>query len=433
MSYFLYNLGLAVTFCLAVPLLPFMLLSGKRFSGGFKQRFGVYPKKLREYLGRDRPIWVHAASVGEARAAKLLIDALRKRFPERRLVLSTFTQTGNELARERSSGEEVIFLPLDFVWVVRRSLTTVKPSILILIETEIWPNLLREVHRRGIPAVLLSGRISPRAFRRYRRIRWFFRDVLQNLTALGMQSEGDVARVVSLGADSRRVVMTGNIKRAVSRETGVGEGGGAARPNQPKALGEQREAFLWVAGSTHPGEEEIVLAAFERLKKQFPTLRMVLAPRHPQRFREVEKLLRAHGLEFEKKSQVNGKLCPERDVMILDTLGDLESLYAIGDIAFVGGSLVDAGGHNLLEPARFAKPVLFGPHTANVAALAQDLVENGGGIRVRGCEDLVREITVLLAEPEKCTATGTRAFQVASRGRGVLDQNVDLIARCLEN
>jgi len=432
MSYLIYNLLLVITFCISLPMLPLMLLFGKRFRGGFWQRFGFYPKRLGGGFTEHAPIWIHAASVGEARAAKILIDALRTRFPERRIVLSTFTQTGNEVALQRADGEEVVYLPLDLVWTVRRSLSTLNPAVLILVETEIWPNVVREAHRRGIPVLLISGRISPRAFYRYSRLRWLFCEAIQNFTVFGMQSEADRARIISLGADPRKVLITGNLKQAASVARALKMGEEGASSSKTASVEDRRGEFLWVVGSSHPGEEEIVLAAFEYLRKHFPALRMVLAPRHPHRFREVEKLLLARGLRFEKKSELNGKLCPDKDVLIVDTMGDLESLYAAGDIAFVGGSLVDAGGHNLLEPARFRKPVLFGPYTSNVAVLAQELMESGGGIQVRDCDDLVREITVLLAKPERCRAVGARAFQVAARDHSVLDGSVDIIARCLE-
>lgn len=432
MSYFIYNVFLWITFCVALPFLPFMLVLGKRFSGGFGQRFGFYPKRVRRRFASSRPIWIHTASVGEARAAKILIDALRKRFAERSIVLSTFTQTGNEVAQKWAGAEEVIFLPLDLVWTVRRAITTLNPAVLVIIETEIWPNVLREAHKRGIPAVLVSGRISHRAFRSYTRFGRFFRDVIQYLKVLGMQSDADGARIIRLGADPGKVLITGNLKHAASLDKTLSKDVEGSSPSESFPLQAQRDGFLWVVGSSHQGEEEIVLAAFEHLKNKFPDLRLVLAPRHPQRFREVEKLLLARGLPFERKSQVNGKLCFERDIMILDTIGDLERFYAVGDFAFVGGSLVDAGGHNLLEPARYRKPVLFGPYTANFAALAKELIQKGGGIRVRGFEDLVREITALLAEPEKCKAMGARAFQVAARDHGVLDESVDVIARYLE-
>ena len=431
MSYFVYNILLLITFCAALPFLPFLPVLGKRFSSGLVQRLGFYPQRVRQRFAVRRPIWIHAASVGEARAAKVLIDGLRKRFPERSIALSTFTQTGHDLAQQGVGAEEVVFLPLDLVWTVRRAITALNPAILVIIETEIWPNLLREAHQRGVPVLLVSGRISERSFRWYARFGWFFRRVIQYLKVLGMQSDADRARIIRLGADPDRVRITGNLKHAASLDTTVRKNGEFADSSTsvPRA---QHNRSLWVVGSSHQGEEEIVLAAFARLKKRFPQLRMVLAPRHPQRFREVEKLLLAHDLPFAKKSQVNGKVAFEKDVMILDTIGDLEQFYAAGDFAFVGGSLVDAGGHNLLEPARFQKPVLFGPYMSNFARLAEELIQKGGGILVRGCEDLVREITALLMEPEKCKVVGNRAFQVAAQDDGVLAGSVDVVARYLE-
>ena len=431
MSYFFYNLLLAVLFCTGLPLLLFLPLLGRRFSSGLPERLGLYPRRVRQRFALHRPIWIHAASVGEARAAKVLIDGLRSRFPERRIVLSTFTQTGQDLARQEAGADEVVFLPLDLLWTVRRAIAALNPAVLVIIETEIWPNLLREAHQRGIPAVLVSGRISERAFYRYKRLRWFFRHVVRYLRCSGMQSEADRERIVFLGANPGRVEVTGDLKHAAAAFHPTGKTAEFAIPAL-SVNGTEHQGSLWVVGSSHQGEEEIVLAAFIELKKRFPTLRLVLAPRHPQRFREVEKLLLARDLPFARKSQMNGKLSFEKDILILDTIGDLERFYAAGDFALVGGSLVDAGGHNLLEPARFGKPVLFGPYTGNVSALATELIQNGAGIRVSGCEDLVREITALLAEPEKCKAIGHRAFDVAARDDGVLAGSVGVVARYLE-
>lgn len=432
MSYFLYNVLLFIILCVALPLVPFLLVMGERFRGGLAQRLGWVSRDMRSRVAGSRPLWIHAASVGEVRAARVLITGLRKRFPHRKIILSTFTQTGNALARQLMAAEEVIFLPLDFVWIVRRVFTILNPALLIIIETEIWPNLLLQARKLGIPTILVSGRVSQRAFQRYLRFGWFFREVIECFNGFGMQSEADGARIIALGAEPGKVLITGNLKHAAWLDPVRGKVSESASPAEPPDRNGLRDGFLWVVGSSHQGEEEIVLTAFEYLKKKFPSLRMVLAPRHPQRFREVERLLLSRGLVFQKKSQVNGKTYFEKDVMMLDTIGDLERFYAMGDIAFVGGSLVDAGGHNLLEPARFRKPVLFGPYTSNFALLAKDLIQTGGGIEVRGCEDLVREITALIAAPEKCKSIGRKAYQVASRDGGVLDGSVGVIARYLQ-
>ncbi len=432
MAYFLYNFLLFIAFFLALALLPFLLLAGERFRAGLPQRLGWYGRNLRSRMAGCRPLWIHAASVGEVRAARILIHGLRGRFPHRKILLSTFTQTGNALARQLTAADEVIFLPLDFSWTVGRALAILNPALLIIIETEIWPNFLRQARDRGIPAILLSGRVSGGAFQRYFRFGWLFREAIQCFKVLGMQSEADRARVMALGADPGRVLVTGNLKHAASMLQTPGDDLDSGGPTEPSHGTGLRDGFLWVVGSSHQGEEEIVLNAFESLKKEFPELRMVLAPRHPQRFREVERLLVARGLAYQKKSRVNGGSYFDKDVMMLDTIGDLERFYAMGDIAFVGGSLVDAGGHNLLEPARFRKPVLFGPYMSNFTALAKDLMQTGGGIEVRGSEDLVREIRALIGAPERCQSMGGKAYEVAVRDGGALDASVNLVSRYIQ-
>jgi 3-deoxy-D-manno-octulosonic-acid transferase len=247
---------------------------------------------------------------------------------------------------------------------------------------------------------------------------------------MGMQTEEDADRAKRLGADPRKVIVTGNLKLAASK-SGPGD-----ESEPPQFLGSGGESDirrpLLVAGSSHEGEEEILLDAFRSVKKSFPDLQMVLAPRHPQRFAHVEKLLKASGLNFAKKSKLDGGRWPQQDVFLLDTLGDLAKFYAIGDIAFVGGSLVDAGGHNLLEPARFRRPVLFGPHMANFAALANEMREKKGGIEVQGATDLAREIGELLRDPQKRLAMGENAYHVAIDNRGVGERASNLLSLYLQ-
>jgi 3-deoxy-D-manno-octulosonic-acid transferase len=296
----------------------------------------------------------------------------------------------------------------------------------VILETEIWPNLIREVYRRGIPCLLLSGRISARAFTRYFRLRSFFQKVIEKFTVMGMQTEEDARRAIELGGHPARVAVTGSLKRAVP-------GGGAdpGRRFNGKAPSVHNKRIL-VVGSSHRGEEEILLKVFISLKHRYPDLQMVLAPRHPQRFDEVEKLLRARGMAYEKKGRSNDRLSFEKDILFLDTLGDLTDFYAIGDVAFVGGSLVEAGGHNLLEPARFGKPVLFGPYTANVAAIAAEMKKQGAGIEVQGSDDLIEKISALLSDPEKCRAMGEKGYQIAADDPQVLEKSLLLVCRYLQ-
>ena len=471
MAYFVYNCLTAAVFIVSFPALPLFYLFGKRFHEGLAERLGFYRKAKFAGLAGTRPIWIHAASVGEVRAASHLVRELKRRFPAQSIVASTFTATGNRSAREMSVADLVIFLPLDLLWIVRRALARIDPAVLIIVETEIWPNLLREASRRGIPALLLSGRLSARAWRKYSWFGGFFRHVVRYFTAIGMQSKQDRERIVRLGAPANRVSIVGNLKHAFSD----GQGAPAIGTGDPTQSGRNPRDSLWlVAGSSHRGEEEILIEAFMFLKARFPRVRLVLAPRHPQRFDEVKRLLKAAGLLFEKKSQVNGRLDPstrtpamagvqslgippenrgvvlserseskgdgsgapsllgglhfQTEVMLVDTLGDLQDFYAAGDVAFVGGSFVEAGGHNLLEPAHFAKPVIFGPHMTNFKALAKEMVARGGGIEVRGKDDLIRAMTLLLTDTEKRRSMGQRAFEIAAADHSVLERNFAVAA-----
>jgi 3-deoxy-D-manno-octulosonic-acid transferase len=428
MAYFFYNCITAAVFIVFLPVLPVFYLLGKRFHEGLAERLGFYPKAKFGLLAGSRPVWIHAASVGEVRAASHLAREIKRRCPVRKIVVSTFTATGNQSAREMGFADLVLFLPLDLLWIVRRALARIDPAVLIIIETEIWPNLLREASRRGIPALLLSGRLSARAWRKYSWFGGFFRHVVGYFTAIGMQSKQDRERIVRLGAPANRVSIVGNLKHAFRDGQGAPAFGNR---NQAQSGGNHNESLWLVAGSSHRGEEEMLIEAFMFLKARFPRLRLVLAPRHPQRFDEVERLLKAAGLLFEKKSQVNGRLDFQTEVMFVDTLGDLPDFYAAGDVAFVGGSFVDAGGHNLLEPARFAKPVIFGPHMANFKSLAKEMAARGGGIEVRGKEELIRAMTILLTDSEKRKSMGQKAFEVAADDHGVLERSFAVAARYL--
>ncbi len=408
----------------SLPFIPFLFLLGERFSTGLAQRFGFYPPAVLRALRGERPIWIHAASVGEVDAATRLSLALRRRRPGCKIVLSTFTATGNLRARQMAAADAVIFLPLDQSCVVRRALGKINPAVLIFLETEIWPNLLRQAYRQGIATLLLSGRVSVKSFRQYARLRSFFSRVLRCYSALGMQSQDDAERVRKLGAQDERVFVIGNLKRAPA----------AIRPqtgNRAVPMERSGDRQLLIVGSSHRGEEEILLDVFTALRNRFPKLKLVLAPRHPQRFLEVEKLLRTRGVNFARRSQQNGERFDE-EVLLLDTVGELADFYALGDVAFIGGSLVNAGGHNILEPARWRKPVLFGPFMDNFRSLADEMKRSGGGVEVRSGEDLIREISDLLGDPCRLHAAGEKAFEVAAGDPAVLNESIALAERYLQ-
>lgn len=419
MLFVFYHLCTTVALALGLVLAPLLLLLGQRYRAGFAQRLGFYPAEALRAVQHQRPIWIHGASVGEVLSAVALTRELKRRHPDRVILFSTFTETGQTLARKITGADSCIFLPLDHAWIVRRALRQFRPCLVILLETEIWPNLLRAANRRGIPTVVLSGRMSERSFRRYLKLRRFFSQVLGYVTAFGMQGQDDAQRVIALGAPESRVFLSGNLKHA------------APAPRAEARHSESGKLFV-IAGSSHRGEEVVLLEVFKFLRQNFPEIRLVLAPRHPQRFAEVEDLLRQTGLSFDKKSSVNGKTDFDKEVMLLDTIGDLPDFYAMGDVAFVGGSLVDGGGHNLLEPARFGKPVLFGPHMNNFRELAEEMKRRGAGIQVQNDAELRHELAALLANPEKRRQVGARAAELAADDRGVLPASMALAQRYLQ-
>jgi 3-deoxy-D-manno-octulosonic-acid transferase len=420
--YGLYNILLTVVFILALPCLPILLVLGPRYRNGLDQRLGFYSKTGAHRADGFSPVWIHAASLGEVRSVATLVHELKRRHPQRKFLLSTFTATGHQAAKAFADVDAVIFLPLDLHCIVRRTLTRWNPALVVFIETEIWPNFLRESFRRGIPTILLSGRISERSFPRYSKVRFFFGKVLGHFSAVGMQSSEDEERILKLGALAQRVSVVGSLKFAY---------GEAPSAHARFDAISRQDRKLIIAGSTHEGEEEILVKSLTTLRKRFPRLGMVLAPRHPERFADVEKLLKNSGLSYHRKSQVADDRLFERDVLLLDTLGELQDFFAFGDVAFVGGSMVDVGGHNVLEPARFAKPVLFGPYMSNYRSIARELQEKGGAIEVRDTESLVSVLSDLLSDDNKRGAVGQRALSIAKHSQQVLQRNLDLAERYL--
>ena len=417
-----YNILLTLVFVLALPFLPILLILGPKYRRGLNQRLGFYPRNIRNAIAGIRPVWIHASSLGEVRSLQGILREFKRRHPRRKILLSTITATGNQAANALSDVDAVVFLPADFLWIVRRSLTRCNPSLILFIETEIWPNFLRESFRRGIPTVLLSGRLSERSFPRYAKFGSFFGKVLAHFSALGMQTGEDRERILRLGAAADRVSVVGSLKFTSAQ----GPTAGARLAGISR-----REKRLLIAGSTHPGEEEILVESLTTLRERFPRLAMVLAPRHPERFGEVERLLKNSGVSFHRKSRIADELLFERDVLLLDTLGELQDFFALGDVAFVGGSLVDIGGHNVLEPARYGKPILFGPYMRNFKAIATELKNKGGAIEVRDAQSLTAVVSELLSDDGKREAVGEKALMVANNGHGVVERNLALVERYL--
>ncbi|MFQ5900554.1 MAG: 3-deoxy-D-manno-octulosonic acid transferase [Thermodesulfobacteriota bacterium] len=422
-----YNLLLHLSLPFLLPYLAVKTLVTNRYRMGLRERFGLIDRdKLREL--KDSPsIWIHAVSVGEVNAAIPLINRLRERYPERKIAVSTVTVTGQDNAAKKiPSADLIFFFPLDLTWVVRRVIRILRPDIFIVMETEIWPNTLKILHKNRIPAILVNGRISSASFRRYKRFRFFFKGVLGCFSLLSMQSERDTERIIGLGADKKKVVTSGNIK---FDQTAPIYNKDASTLYEGVNLDTKDE--LLIAGSTHKGEDEIILDVFGSLKKEFPSLRLILAPRHPERFREVDDLVISKGFSLIRKTDLDRGERHPFDVILLDTIGELNIIYKIATIVFVGGSLVEKGGHNFLEPAVYGKPVLFGPFVDNFPTIANAMIEGGGGIKVRDGDELLSQIRRLLLNPSLIKEVGSAAQKVLEAGKGALDKNMELIDRLL--
>jgi 3-deoxy-D-manno-octulosonic-acid transferase len=410
----LYNIALSAAFLVAAP---FYLWKGRRtgkYLRTFRERLGRLPPLER---GGERSIWVHAVSVGEVLAVRGLVESLKRRFPGRRVFLSTTTVTGNAVARQGGVGDGLFFAPFDWPGPVRRALEAVDPALLVLVETELWPNLIHEARRRGTRVALVNGRISPRSFPRYRRLRGLLRDVLAEVDLFLMQGEAHARRVREMGAPADRVRVLGNLKYDAP----------VAVSGAPAAAASDEGRPLWVAGSTAAGEEALVLEAFRRAREQVPGLRLLLAPRHPERFDAVAALVAAAGFECARRSRLAGGPWRGGEVLLLDTMGELAAAYAAATVVFVGGSLVPAGGHNVLEPAAQARAIVVGPHMQNFQEIADDFRAEGALLAVRSAGELADAVVALVQDQGRRAEMGRKAQALLERHRGAVDATVSAL------
>jgi 3-deoxy-D-manno-octulosonic-acid transferase len=387
-------------------------LKDRSYWQGLTERFGWGAAQTQPVL------WVHAVSLGEMNAAAPLVRALCALHPETPLVLTTATPAGRARAHSLFAEADIRFLPYDTPGAVRRFLARIKPRLAVIMETELWPNLYRECGRRGVPLLVANARLSPKSASRYRRFGPLLSDLKRDDVLIAAQSAADAARFADIGA--RHTAVVGNVKFDLPVDSAV----------KTRALG-LRAQFgvrpVWIAGSTHSGEDEAVLLAHRELLKSAPAALLVLAPRHKERFEAVAKLLAAQGFPYLRRS-AGGAVSDAVAVLLVDTLGELASLYGAADVAFVGGSLVPIGGHNLLEPAALGIPVLTGPYTANSRDIAALLLEQGAAREVTGAADLAGVLKALIGDPEARQRMGAAGQQIIAANRGSVQRLVELIA-----
>ena len=403
-----------------------LLLRGIKEPGGLRrvpERLGFTPKAAR---GRGGPIWIHAASVGETQGARALVAGLARRFPGCPLLVTTVTATGARHAQQVFAGLAAhLYLPYDLPWAAQAFLSAARPRLLIVMETEIWPNLLRVCQSRGVPVALVNGRVSDRSYRGYAFFRGFMAEALGRFSFIAAQSDEDARRFRALGAPAEKVSVMGNLKFDLPPPAG------------PAAAAELRERVLaaperpvWIAASTHAGEEELALEALGQLRDQGTDCLLVLAPRRPKRFDKVFELCQSRGFAVARRAKAPRDAAGAK-VYLLDTIGDLESFYGAADLAFVGGSLIPHGGHNALEAARWGLPIITGQHTSNFREVVQLLEEAGALVVVSDAKELAAAVAALVADPALRRARGERAKQVVERHRGALGKAMGLLETLL--
>ena len=427
--YLLYSLA---TLLAAVLLSPYFIVQGLRrnkYVASFGQRLGYLPDSLN--ASSHESIWVQAVSVGEVMAARPIISELKQRYPLLRIFLSTTTRTGQEVAqRSVKDADGVFYFPFDWTFAVRRAIARVRPKLFVMVETEIWPNLLRECRREGIRTVMINGRISPRSARRYGLVRPLFRRVLADVERFCVQGEETQRRLVDLGADPARITITGSLKfdaldalapHAVTIDPVL------------RHFRMTSSRLVFVAGSTTSGEEAPVIRAFARVRatQAGAGALLVLAPRHQERVKEVEDTCRQNGLTTMRRSELPIDDEPDVDVVVLDTIGELAQLYQIATVAFVGGSLVPVGGHNILEPAVHGKPIVFGPFMHNFAEIAEAFLANTAAVQVRDGRALEEVVVSLMQDPVRRARLGAAARALVDASRGAKEKTLVVINELL--
>lgn len=407
--------------------LPFFLIKGKWRSFS-RQRFGIFSGEVLSRLKGSRPIWIHAVSVGEVAASAPLIEEIARNYPGEKLVVSTVTSTGNRAAIDKFKGRAVvIYLPLDISFIVNKVVKIVNPRTVLIAETEIWPNFIKSLKARGAKIALFNGRVSRDSFKGYRMIAPFLRGVLRKVDLFLMQSASDADKIISLGAPADRVKVTGNLKYDAAFTNNKVAGTDAAALRRKYGLGPEEPLFI--AGSTHPGEEEMIFRSYKNLVYKYPELKLLIAPRHIDRAADVASLSKRYGLDPCLVSRLEGSPRPlgKGGVLILDIMGILSEIYSIGDVIFIGGSLVNKGGQNPLEAAYHSKAAVFGPHTHNFEGITKELLSAEAAVRVNDEAGLTYSVRRLLDDPEKRRQMGQSARAVLGSNLGVARRDLELI------
>ena len=418
---------------LGSPYLIFKIITSKRYRSGLNQRFGI----IKERLSNKPGIWVHGASVGEVITAKSIIERIDEEFPEWETFISATTNTGFSVAEKTFLNKNIFYFPLDLSWITKKVILKKRPSFILLIELEIWPNFLISAFKKNIPVIIVNGRISNKSVKAYRTISRISKDFRNSLTSelnvFCARTEFDAQRFRDLGIPGKQIFVTGTMKydnipthidKNISKEL-------------MKLFHIDDDDLILVGGSTHAGEEEILIRVFERLNKVYPNLKLILAPRHVERTREVSRLIEKTGfvpvLKTEAERSSYKWQNTKREIILIDTVGDLEKVYSISNFVFVGKSLVPSGGQNMMEPAGMGNPVIFGPHTFNFKEEVDLLLENSAAKVVKTEEELFETVEFFIRNPDAAKEIGLKAQKVVNGKRGATERNIEILRDIIKN
>ncbi len=407
--FLIYNLLSLLSLIVYFPLLL--------FKKGPEDRLLYLSERLGITKYEDTDIWVHAVSVGEVIASLPFLKTLKKELPEIKVVFSTTTYTGQKIAREKfPEANRIMYMPWDTGFCINKAVKFLKPKIFITIETELWPVLFRKLKKAGSHIVLVNGRISPESFKGYKRLKFFMKRLLSLVDFLYMQGNGDAERIIAIGAKPEKVKVMGNLKFDAEFH----------KPHEFAEWMNRLDGQVLVAGSTHKGEEEIILDSYETIKKSIDNLKLILAPRHPERFNEAERILKERKIDYIKRSQISDDGPQITGVILLDTIGELPQIFSKASVTFIGGSLLPFGGHNILEPAYWGKPIIFGPHMENFP-IAKKFLKDEAALMVKNSAEVAAAIEDLLKNTEKAKQMGLKAKAIINSNTGAVERAVGLV------
>lgn len=427
--YIIYNLLIFFILIIYIPIIFYKIFKG-RYNKEIKERFGFYSDEIKNIFKNNKTIWIHAVSVGETVAASSIVEKVRKKFPEYKIIFSTVTETGQEMANKIiNDADEIVYFPLDLSFVVKKALKTINPDLIVIMETELWPNFIKEAKKINSKIMFANGRISDKSFKFYKYLGPILKDMLKQIDFFSMQSAQDLERIVDLGAKKDRVLNSGNTKF----DQTYAEFDENKKRKYEKEFKISSEQPVFVAGSTHDDEESNLINVYKKLKKEYNDLVFILAPRHIERVDAIKKLYYKENLSTVKRTKVKNRIPGREDIIVLDTIGELAQIYSIADIVFVGGSMMGKGGHNILEPAAQGDLVFFGPDMFNFKDSKRLILENEAGIQVADWKELTDKLIYFFNNDILREKKGEKSRQVILKNRGASEKNINIINSLLKN